>query len=837
MQTIDRLLESFTPEHYELSLTLDRAGRTFHGLVTISGIITNNDNALRVHAKDLTIRAVLVDGKEAKHSLDGDELTIVHPHLSQGAHLVTITFSGAITDPMHGLYPCYYTHDGVKKELLATQFESHHAREVFPCIDEPSAKATFSLTLSTETGVTALSNMPVLTQRTEHDLLVTEFDRTPRMSTYLLAWVVGELHKTTGRSKSGAEVSIWATPAQPAESLDLALDIATRTIDFFDEYFDTPYPLPKSDHVALPDFSSGAMENWGLITYREIALLSDPATTSLENKRQVALVIAHELSHQWFGNLVTMAWWDDLWLNESFADMMEYIAIDALEPSWNVWLDHASSEVIHALRRDSLDGVQAIQTAVNHPDEIITLFDPSIVYAKGGRLLRMLQAFIGDNALQEGLKEYFKKFAYQNTKANDLWECLGASSGQDVAAIMNTWIRQPGFPIIDVSYSEGQVHLEQSRFFIGQHEASSSQWPIPLGSTDPALPALMTEKQLSIATDQQPPLLNHDSTAHYIADYSPELRAALFARVPELSDIDRLKLLNEHTLLAQSGRLRPAELIGLLDYYRNETNEAVWSIIALVINDLKKYVEDDEAAEQKLRVFVRELAHNQYERLGWEPVDGESDSDTKLRSLVIALTLYGQDADAGKKAAELYENVDVTSLDPNLRVAILSYAVRELPSSKTIEPLLALHNSSNSSELREDIVLALTSTKDIAISEKLLALIKDSTVVRAQDVMRWFLWLLRNHYSRTQAWQWVRDNWSWFEVTFEGDKSYDIYPRYIASTLTKELQRDEYIEFFTPKIAQPSLKRNIEMGITELSHRVSLIAAEGPAVREALLKL
>ena len=431
MNSVRRLTPLFTPSHYALSLDIDRTGRSFQGTVTINGEST--DENIILHAKDLNIATATIDGQRADfQATTNDELVLTAPGLSTGAHVVTVGFSGTITDQMHGMYPCYFDHDGQKKELIATQFESHHAREVFPCVDEPEAKATFDVTLTTEQGVTVLGNMPVSSQNEQEGRLVTSFERTPRMSSYLLAWAYGEMHRKTATTKSGVEVNIWATPAQKSESLEFALDIATRTIDFFDEYFGIPYPLPKSDHIALPDFSSGAMENWGLITYREIALLADPKTTSISAKRYIAMVVAHELSHQWFGNLVTMKWWNNLWLNESFANLMEYIAVDALHPEWNIWLDYSSSETIMALRRDALDGVQAVQTEVNHPDEISTLFDGAIVYAKGGRLLRMLQHYIGHEAFQTGLKSYFKKYAYQNTEGDDLWRELSAASGKDI---------------------------------------------------------------------------------------------------------------------------------------------------------------------------------------------------------------------------------------------------------------------------------------------------------------------------------------------------------------------------------------------------------------------
>src|SRR5690606_28324955 len=255
----------------------------------------------------------------------------------------------------------------------------------------------------------------------------------------LLAWVTGEMQYKTAQTNSGVEVNIWATPAQRPEALSFALEHSVKSIEFFDAYFGIPYPLAKCDQVALPDFSSGAMENWGLVTYRETALLADPATTTVASKHYIATVISHELSHQWFGNLVTMKWWNNLWLNESFATLMEYIAVDAIHPEWNVWLDFSSNESIMALRRDAIDGVQAVQVDVDHPDEISSLFDGAIVYDKGARVMRMLQEYIGHDAFRAGLASYFEEFAYSNTEADDLWRHLSEASGQNIAHLMNSW--------------------------------------------------------------------------------------------------------------------------------------------------------------------------------------------------------------------------------------------------------------------------------------------------------------------------------------------------------------------------------------------------------------
>lgn len=838
MHSYQPLLDFLIPTHYDLSLNIHRQERSFDGTVTVTGTIPKDSDHMSLHAKDLTIRSCIVNGKEVSFTQVADELRLHGQFTSGTTVLVVVTFSGVITDTMHGIYPCYYQHDGVAKELIATQFESHHAREVFPCIDEPAAKATFAVTLTTETGVTALSNMPQKSQRVEDDHLVTSFDITPRMSTYLLAWVVGELEATRGVTKDGIDVAVWSTPAQPAASRDFGLDIAIRVTEFFDDYFGVPYPLPKADHIALPDFSSGAMENWGLITYREVALLVDPAISSIENKQHAAMVIAHELSHQWFGNLVTMQWWNDLWLNESFADMMEYVAIDAIEPDWDVWLEFASYEVIQALRRDSLDGVQAIQTKVNDPEEINSLFDPSIVYAKGGRLLHMLQTYIGPEALKNGLRQYFIDHAYQNTTAQDLWDALSASSGQDIAALMEPWIQQPGYPVVSVSSHDDGLRLSQTQFFVGEHADSNRTWPIPLASPNKNVPALMPERELLLTTNDVASLeLNHESPSHYITQYSNELLPAVLETIERSSPIDRLKLLVEQSLLAQAESIDSAALIPLLGHYKNETSEAVWGLIAMIIGELKKFVEPQSKEDAALRRLAGTIAEEQYQRLGWDHREGESENDTKLRSMIISLMLYSESQEVIDEALTRCDALPVEELNPELRATLISAAVRYGEDPSLVDRLLNVHAATSSSELRQDIAMAITSSKDPEILSRALSLVKDGSAIRRQDAARWIVWTLRNREGRALAWQWVRNNWNWIEENFGSDKSYDAYPRYVASCLMTRAELEEYHTFFAPLRDVVALKRNIAVGSTELEQRVGLIERQSSGVQTALLKL
>ncbi len=839
MESVSRLIRTFAPEHYDLSIKLHRNERTFEGTVSIHGQVPEDSNEIRLHAKDLTILSALVDGKAANFSTaDNDELIISHEDFIIGKHVVVVGFEGKITDDMNGIYPCYFEVDGVKQELIATQFESHYARQAFPCIDEPEAKATFDVTLSTEENVTALSNMPVKSQQSEDGWLVTTFDTTPRMSSYLVAWVVGDLQKKTATTKGGVEVSIWSTKAHDPSNLDFALDVATRTIDFFDEYFGVPYPLPKSDHVALPDFSAGAMENWGLVTYREFTLLVDPKTTTLSVKHYVATVIAHELSHQWFGNLVTMQWWNDLWLNESFANMMEYVAIDTLEPTWDVWLDFATGESVSALRRDSLDGVQSIQIDVNHPDEISTIFDPSIVYAKGARLLRMLQAYVGDDAMKAGLKVYFEKHKYTNTQSDDLWNALSEASGKDISSFMHAWMTQPGFPVIKATKNESTIALSQKQFFIGPHQDIDRTWPVPLHGASAVIPETLQGKELSFEyDDSQPFRINNGGSAHFITQYDEVLLADIVKNINALSSVDKLNFLHEQLLLAKAGLQSYAAIIPLLSHFKDETNEAVWSIVSLAINELKRFVETDKPAEKKLKALVAEVSATQYARLGWNQQPGEDENDTKLRSLIIALSLYGKVPDAIEQATHRYLTISLEDLDSELRTSIMANAVRRSVAPDVVETLIAAYSRTTSSELRDDIAAAITSTRDTAVIEKLAILLKDSSFIRAQDFTHWFVWLLRNRFGREQMWQWTRDNWDWIVKTFKGDSHYDMFPRYIAGSLVTAKQRDEYKSFFSKLEGEVALARNIKIGYTELEGVIALLEEDGPRVSQALLDL
>ena len=833
MTKVPRLLDTFTPNHYNLTLDLTRAEeKEFYGTVIISGDSTSE--SISLHSKGLTIQSATINNQPADVSFgEFDELRLFQPELKSGNHIVCINFSGTITDAMHGLYPCYFTHDGVKKQLFATQFESHHAREVFPCVDEPAAKAEYDLTLVTRTGITVLGNMPVKSEEENGDSLTTTFEKTPRMSSYLLAFVIGKLHKKSARTKSGVEVNVWATPAQNENTLDFALDIATRSIDFYDEYFGVKYPLPKSDHVALPDFSSGAMENWGLITYRESCLLADPELTPESSRRFIATVIAHELSHQWFGNLVTMQWWNDLWLNESFANMMEYVAIDTLQPNWHMWEDFATNEVTAALRRDSLDGVQSVQADVNHPDEISTLFDPAIVYAKGGRLLVMVRKLIGEEAFRAGLKSYFEKFAYKNTVGNDLWQELESASSQPIVNLMNAWISQPGLPVVSVSSSHDAATLSQERFFIGEHQPSDALWPIPLFANQPLDVKILDQKETTVSIEK-PLQLNCGLSAHFVTKYDESTREYLLKNITKLPTLDKICILQDATILARAGFENSASLLPLALSLKTETNEKVFGMAAGALTELRKFVDDNDAARDSLKRISGEFARATFEELGWDEKDGESDDDRERRTTALSLMMYSEDKEVLNEAKTRFDSNKLEDLPTEIRALIISANVRHFETPEMIENLFATYKNTPSNDLQNDIAIGLTSTKNSETAEKILANIKDSNIIRPQDASRWFVYLIRTRESRQIAWNWLKENWTWVEGTFGEDKSYDDFIRYAATALLTPNELDDFRQFFEPMMDIPALTRTIKLGITEISARVELIERAKADVLSAL---
>ena len=842
MQAVKHFIETFVPEHYDLFLDLNRADKTFSGKVTITG--EAKTSKISLHQKDLTVEAVEVAGQARPFTLNKDNEALYIELEAAGPVVVTITYTGKITDNMTGIYPSYYTVDGVKKEIISTQFESHFAREAFPSVDEPEAKATFDLALKFDQaeGELALSNMPEVDVENRKATGVWKFETTPRMSSYLLAFAAGDMQGITAKTKNGTLVGVYATKAHPESNLEFALDIAVRCIEFYEEYYGVKYPIPQSLHVALPDFSAGAMENWGLVTYREIYLLVDENSTAL-SRQTVALVVAHELAHQWFGNLVTMKWWDDLWLNESFANMMEYVSVDAIEPSWKIFEDFQTSGAPYALKRDATDGVQSVHVEVKHPDEINTLFDGAIVYAKGSRLMHMLRRWLGDDAFRKGLGAYFEKHQYGNTIGRDLWDALSQASGRDVAAFMDAWLEQPGYPVVTAKVENDCLILTQKQFFIGEHEEKGRLWPVPLNSNWQGLPDTLTTERLEIpnyaalaAQNEGALRLNTENTAHYITDYQGELLDALLNNLSSLDNISKLQIVQERRLLAESGKISYADLLPVISKLANETSYMVVSAVSQVLEGLNRFVDEGSQTEEDYKALLKVLSQSNFDRLGFEKQEGESDEDEMVRQLIVGNMIKADDETAKAQASQIFDNYrdNLEKLPAAIRLQVLVNQIKHHESKELTKLYLDLYVASNDGSFKNALSTALSYTKNKETLDELLATWKDKFTVKPQDLLAWYGRFLSRDFTQEAVWTWARENWDWIKAALGGDMSFDSFVISPAMVFKTEKRLAEYKAFFEPQLDDMAISRNISMGIKEIAARVELVNREKEAVEKAI---
>nr|MBP6042213.1 aminopeptidase [Candidatus Saccharibacteria bacterium] len=464
-----RLIDYYKPSNYKVALSLADDYKSFSGSVAIEGVASKKTDVIYMHLNGPKITSAKINGNTVESSADTDsqELSLkLDTEINQGEPAtIEIEFESELTTNMEGLYPSSYQEDGQTKTIISSQFESTHAREAFPCIDEPAAKATYDLSLETPNAKTILGNTPIKSQSADGERLTTVFETTPKMSSYLLAFVVGDLARLSGKTKRGVEVNVFAIPDN-ANQLPFSLEVAIKSLDWYENYFGIDYPLPKLDMVAIPEFASGAMENWGLVTYRETAMLFDETKSSLAGKRRVIEVITHELAHQWFGNLVTMNWWDDLWLNESFATFMAFYSSNEIFPGLGIEDAFMEDDYFPALHADSNSKTTSIYAPLEDPKDINEHFDPAITYGKGAVVLRMLHNYIGNDDFRSGLHNYLDSKQYANAVGDDLWNALAKSSGKPVDTFMLAWIKQPGHPVVTVS----EDSLEQTRFFASPKE-------------------------------------------------------------------------------------------------------------------------------------------------------------------------------------------------------------------------------------------------------------------------------------------------------------------------------------------------------------------------------
>ncbi|MFD1484884.1 M1 family metallopeptidase [Lacticaseibacillus baoqingensis] len=838
MANLTHFYQTFQPAHYTVALNIDRGAKTIAGTTTIQGHASQAQIA--VHQKYLHIASVTAAGQAVAFDVDDQAEAIRISLPKAGEVTLQIEYTAPLTDSMMGIYPSYYQVDGQRKELIGTQFETTAARQAFPCVDEPEAKATFSLAIKydEQPGETIIANMPE-----DHVAAgVHYFQETVKMSTYLVAFAFGELQSKQTTTASGVQIGVFATKAHRPESLDFALEIAKQSIEFYEDFYQTPYPLPHSWQLALPDFSAGAMENWGLVTYREAYLIVDPANTSLDTKQRVATVIAHELAHQWFGDLVTMKWWDDLWLNESFANMMEYVAVDALHPEWHIWEVFQTDEAAAALQRDAIDGVQAVHVAVEDPAEIDSLFDGAIVYAKGARMLVMVRALIGDDALRQGLKAYFAAHQYGNATGDDLWAALGQAAGIDVGAIMRGWLTQPGYPVLTAKVVDGHLQVQQAQFFLGSGQDAKRQWQIPLQANFDA-PQLLTTATIDLGDYAQlrqqakaPLRLNVGNQTHALVQYDDTLLQDILAHRDSLNAIDQLQLLQDLRLLAESRRVRYADVVPLLTSFAATTSNIVNAALYRLANDLKKFVTPQTPQEAQLQAFYARLSDRNLHRLGWQPQADEANDDALSRPYVLNAALYAQNAQAIADAHRLFAQYRNRweNLPAAIRSLVLASEIRHHNTMAVFKQLLQAYQDTSDAGYKQDLCAALTGTRQPEQITMLIQGFKVAELIKPQDLRAWFRGVLANPAGQQAAWDWLRAEWPWLEATVGGDMEFTTYITVIAGIFHTPQRLAEFKAFFTPKLNTPGLTREITMDTKVITSRVDLIEAEQAAVTAAI---
>lgn len=840
MSKAKHFIETLVPEHYDLFINVDRGQKLISG----KSVITANakEKTVMVHEKYMTIKSVTESGEAVDFSLDKASEGIKIQLGKTGPVKLTIEYTAPLTDNMMGIYPSYYTENGQRKQLIGTQFETTFARQAFPCVDEPEAKATFDLALKFDEkpGETVIANMPEDHEKDGWHY----FQTTKRMSTYLIAFAFGDMQSKITHTKSGVEIGVFATKAHKAKELDFALNIAKQAIEFYEDFYQTKYPLPHSYQLALPDFSAGAMENWGLVTYREAYLLLDPDNASLSTKELNATVITHELAHQWFGDLVTMKWWDEIWLNESFANMMEYVAADAIHPEWHIWDMFQTSEAAMALSRDATDGVQAVHVPVEDPADIDSLFDAAIVYAKGSRMLVMVRALIGDEALRKGLKNYFAAHKYANATGEDLWSALGKASGMDIGSIMHDWLDQPGYPVVTAKVaSDGHLKLSQKQFFIGTGVDRGRTWQIPLKANYGA-PKLMKGTELDLgdyeqlrSSHQEPFQLNCGNQSHCIVKYDATLRDDLMNHAKVLDPISQMQLMQDERLLATGRQTSFANVIPMLPQFKDSQAAIVNNGLYTAATALKKFVAPKSAAETNLRAFYNELSADQLDRLGWLPKDGESNDDQLTRPYVLSAALYAHNHKAKQEAHALFDKYadQPVNLPAAIRYYVIANEVETNGSAQLITKLMSDYKTTADGSYKDDLSAAISrNISEPAMIKKLLGSFEDATVIKPQDLRGWFAGLLRNPAGQQAAWDWIRNEWGWLEKTVGGDMEFATYITVIAGVFRTEQRLAEFKAFFEPKLDTPGLGREIKMDTSIIASRVDLIKADGEAVNDAV---
>ncbi|XP_062097259.1 aminopeptidase M1-like isoform X2 [Humulus lupulus] len=838
-----RLPKFAAPKRYDIKLVPDLQSCQFSGSVSIHVDIVADTRFIVLNSADLTVHSGSVSFTEPKSSkvfqpssveiFEADEILVVEfaETLPIGVGVLAIVFEGILNDKMKGFYRSTYEQNGDKKNMAVTQFQPADARRCFPCWDEPACKATFKITLDVPSELVALSNMPVIEEKVDGHLKTVSYQESPIMSTYLVAIVVGLFDFVEDHTSDGIKVRVYGQVGK-ANQGKFALHVAVKTLELYKEYvehskyFAVPYPLPKLDMVAVPDFAFGAMENYGLIIYREIALLYDDQHSAAANKQGVATTVAHELAHQWFGNLVTMEWWTDLWLNEGFATWVSYLANDSLFPEWKVWTQFLDGS-IEGLRLDGLEGSHPIEVEIRLVSQIQDIFD-AISYKKGASVIRMLQSYIGAECFQRSLALYIERHAFSNAKTEDLWAALEEGSGEPVNRLMSSWTKQTGYPVVSIKVKDQKLEIQQSRFLYGGSHGED-QWIVPItlccGSYDNQINFLLESK--SVALDMNKfglaeaatgwIKLNVNQTGFYRVKYDEGLADRLRYAIENkyLTAPDRLGILDDAFALCMASQQSLSSLLTLMKSYSEELDYTVLSNLITVSYKVERIVAS--AVPELLdtiKDFFINLFRNAAQTLGWQPKDGESHLDAMLRGEILTvLAVFGDDQtllEASRRFNEFLNDRNTPLLPSDLRKAAYVAVMQRTSAANRLgyESLLRIYRESDLSQEKIRVLSSLTSCPDPSIVLEALDFSLTSEV-RTQDVV---LVLNVSKEGRETAWKWLKDNWEHISNTWG---STYLITRFISAivSLFSSIEDAEEIEDFFASRTKPGMARTLKQGI------------------------
>ncbi|KAI3514989.1 hypothetical protein L1887_13737 [Cichorium endivia] len=837
-----RLPKFAIPKRYDLKLKPDLIACKFSGAVEISIDIVTDTKFIVLNAADLSIdtKSVRFQAKGGATGFEAlevelfedDEIVVMEfaEILPLGLAVLHISFEGTLNDQMKGFYRSSYEHNGEKKNMAVTQFEPADARRCFPCWDEPACKATFKITLEVPSELVALSNMPVLDEKVEGDIKIVQYQESPIMSTYLVAAVVGLFDYVEDHTPDGIKVRVYCQVGK-ANQGKFALDVAVKTLGLYKDYFETPYSLPKLDMIAIPDFAAGAMENYGLVTYRETALLYDDKHSAAANKQRVATVVAHELAHQWFGNLVTMEWWTHLWLNEGFATWVSYLAADGLFPEWKIWTQFLD-ESTEGLRLDGLSESHPIEVEINHAGEIDEIFD-AISYRKGASVIRMLQSYLGAKVFQRALAKYIKKHACSNAKTEDLWAALEEESKEPVTKLMDSWTKQKGYPVVSIKLKDSKFEFQQVQFLSSGCQGDG-QWVVPItlccGSYEARKSFLLETKSKTIDTsilfgrsipDNEPSSswikVNIDRAGFYRVKYDEQLSAKLRYAIESksLSAMDRYGILDDSFALSMAGQLPLSSLLTLMGAYREEPEYTVLSNLISVSSKVARIVADaDNTLLDNIKMFFINLFQYSAERIGFDPKKGESHLDALLRGELFAtLAVFGHEdtlLEANKRFQAFLEDRNTHLLPPDIRRAVYVAVMKKVTATDRsgFDSLLKVYRETDLSQEKTRILGALGSCSDPDIILEVLNFLL-TPEVRSQDVV---FGLAVSREGREVAWNWFKENWEHISSTWGRGFLITRFVSALVSPFSSNEKVKEVEEFFASR-AKPSIARTLKQSI------------------------